>query len=666
MFRTSQREGFAFRPVRPAFAFSILGLLSSIPALADIPTRSLDPVFVTATRFSTDSDLVPIGATVVRADQIREAGINNVSEAVRKLGGVYGRQNLSGTPDYELDLRGFGTNSSQNLVVMVDGIRLSENELTPAVLSSVPIESVERIEILRGGASVLYGEGATGGVINVITRNGRSSGIRGTVIAEIGNFRQRSLRGSAAQSWDDLTLDANVGLERTNGYRDNGGVRQKNFSGGAEWRSDAGRFGVRLEAARQDARLPGSLTFEQFQADPRQSTSPNDFGSIDTDRISFFAERRIGTVEIAAELSHRDRTSKALFDSNFGAFETRADTKATQFSPRIRHVSTGNGLHNTVIAGVDLAYWSRNTDSTFGSFPSSAAEASQRSQAAYLRNELRLDKVRLAAGVRREWFNKDFTDPLASPSFGATADYEKKHRLNAWELQASYAFTPAVEVFAKAGRSYRVANVDENGFTPVPDQPLDPQTSRDLEAGIGIGSDGRAVRVRLFQHRIRNEIFYNPLLLANANLDPTRRRGIEVEGNARLGQTLAVTATWQHLSASFTGGDNAGREVVLVPRNIASLRLNWQPTSSHTAHAGVHWVDSQRYGGDFDNACTARIPSFATLDARYAWRTGGWELAVAGANLADRDYFTNAFGACRTGIYPDPGRQLKVSARYDF
>jgi iron complex outermembrane recepter protein len=108
--------------------------------------------------------------------------------------------------------------------------------------------------------------------------------------------------------------------------------------------------------------------------------------------------------------------------------------------------------------------------------------------------------------------------------------------------------------------------------------------------------------------------------------------------------------------------------MTLVPKNTATLRLNWLPGNGQTADVGVQWVDSQRYAGDFTNACNTRIPSFATLDARYGIRVGAWEFAVTGTNLTDKDYFSQAFGTCQNtaGIYPDAGRAVKVSARMDF
>jgi iron complex outermembrane receptor protein len=126
-----------------------------------------------------------------------------------------------------------------------------------------------------------------------------------------------------------------------------------------------------------------------------------------------------------------------------------------------------------------------------------------------------------------------------------------------------------------------------------------------------------------------------------------------------------VTGHYQHVQATFTDGPNNGRDMVLVPKNVLTARLTWTPADGQTADVGAQWVDRQRYGGDFDNSCSAEMPSFTTFDARYARKFGHWELAVAGLNLGDKQYFSEAF-ACKGNIYPSNGRQMKVSARYDF
>jgi iron complex outermembrane receptor protein len=513
---------------------------------------------------------------------------------------------------------------------------------------------------------VLYGDGATGGVIHIITKRSSLNGVHGSVSAEVGQFNHREARASVMMGKDGFSLDANASKMQSDNYRDNNAVKQENFSGGVQWASKEGRAGIRVDVARQDSRFPGALSLAQFEANPRQASTPKDYASIDTNRYTAFIERNFGSWETAAELSHRERTTKAFYD--FGGFGSLAtyNSKQTQFSPRLRNVSANGGITNEFVTGLDFAYWHRVTDSSY-----SLADATQRSKAIYARDEVKWGKARLALGARHEIFDKDSVD--SAP--GTTATYSKRQSVNAWELQGSYAFTPLVTAFAKGGQSYRVANVDDNAATAVANEPLKPQISHDVEVGANFGNKAHKMRVRLFQHRLHNEIFYDPTSPspsgwpgANVNLDPTRRRGIEVEASTRLASAWMLSANFQHVQATFTDGPNVGHEMVLVPKNNATVRLSWLPASGHSASVGAQWADKQRYGADFDNTSTARIPSYVTFDARYAWKFNHWEFAVAGTNLANRKYFSNAYGdgVYYWGIYPDAGRQLKVSARYDF
>jgi iron complex outermembrane receptor protein len=647
--------------ISPLALVSVLSVCFSAPAAAqDMPS-----VLITGSRFASIPELAPIGATVITADEIRRAGVADVNQAIRKIGGVYGRQSLDGSQDFALDLRGFGVNSSQNVVIMLDGVRMSENEQVSATLSSIAIDSVERIEITRGGAGVLYGDGATGGVINIVTQRTRSKSAHGSVYTELGQFGRREARASVAKSWDGVTLDAALGAQRSDNYRANNEFRQRNFSGGAVWRSAATRVGVRLDSVRQDARFPGALTEAQFAADPRQTFHPNDFGSLDTDRVTAFAEGRVGSVDLAADLSHRERTARSTYD--FGGFPSAAEYtgKQTQFSPRVRQLGKFDGLLNEFVAGIDLIRWNRVTKADF-----SQADASQKSKALYVRDEIKFDgprNARLAAGARHETFDKESIDP--APFTNAT--YSTRQAQNAWELQGSFDALPKLNLFAKAGQSYRLANVDENSATPLANKPLVGQTSHDLEFGATLGDTQQQLTARLFRHKLNNEIFYDPTagaFGANVNLDPTRRQGVELEAMTRIGADWRLTAHLQHLQASFTEGPNAGKEMVLVPKNILSARLSWMPADGQSADIGAQWVDSQRYGS-LDNSCPTRpVPAFATLDGRYARKLGAWELAVSVSNLTDKHYFSNAFigFGCAQGVYPADGRQMKISARYDF
>ncbi|RFP09556.1 MULTISPECIES: TonB-dependent receptor [unclassified Duganella] len=654
----------AFQPRLLAAAVSLC-FTAAVPAAAQI-SEVLAPIVITGSRFDANAALTPIGAVVITAEDIQRAGANDVNSAIRKVGGVYGRQSLDGSPDFSLDLRGFGTNSSQNMVIVLDGVRLSENELSNAILSTIPIDTVDHIEITRGGASVLYGDGATGGVINIVTKRPEKNSRRGSVFVEGGQFRAGEARVSGFQAWDGFAADATLDTQRTDNYRDNNEFKHTHFSGGAQWFDNAGRAGFRYEGARQDMRLPGSLSEDDYKANPRKASTPDDYAKLDSDRLTAFGQRRIGAYDLAADLSYRKKTVESAYNFGGPPSVTTYDSKQTQFSPRVRRLGEIGGLLNEMVAGFDWTVWNR-TATTSAMY--SAADATQHSKALYVRDELRFDAAhegRVSAGVRREIFNKDFSDPLNG--FGSKA-YKVTQGLNAWELQASYVPVAHLTVYGKAGQSYRVANSDENALTPDYNKPLLSQQSHDLELGVSYGAAAQKITGRVFRHNLTNEIFFDPTIYANTNLAPTRREGFEIDAEQRINAAWNLTAHYQHVDAKFTEGVNNGKEMVLVPKNTLTARLSWTLASGHTADVGAQWVDSQRNGADFDNKCPAQIPSYTTLDARYARKLGQWEFAVSGLNLADKRYFSQAFSCdkgIQGGIYTADGRQLKLSARYEF
>lgn len=648
----------AIRPLALACALS----LSILGANAIAQEESPSTVVITGARFPSDASLQPIGATVITQDDIRRAGVTDVNSAIRKIGGVFGRQGLDGSRDFSLDLGGFGTNSAQNMVIFVDGVRLNENELANPVLSTIPIDTVDRIEITRGGSSVLYGEGATGGVIQIFTRGAKQQqGLHGTVFAEGGQFHDHDARATLSQTTGDISADLALMRQGSDNDRANSAFDQTSLSLGLQTRFEGGRAGIRVESARQDSRLPGSLTLAEFEANPRQTDTPKDFGTLDTDRITAFTEYRLGDVDLAADLSHRERNVRASYLSSSYPSITAYDGHQDQFSPRARWSTNVGGMLNELVGGVDLIRWIRKTTSDY-----SLADASQSSKALYLHDELRFDAAhdgRVALGARHEVFDKGYNDPLSGSAPENTSQGQ-----NAWDAQASIKPLALLEVYAKAGQSYRVANVDENSYRSGPGI-LKVQTSHDQELGASFGDDARKLTADVFRHDLRNEIFYDPTLNggfgANTNLDPTRREGFELAAEAKVAADWRASARFQHVNAQFTAGPNAGREMVLVPKNVLTARMAWQPAGNQSADMGAQWVDRQRYGSDFDNSCAAHMPGYVTFDARYALKLGRWELAASGLNLADRHYFSNAYG-CQSGIYPSDGRQMKLSARYSF
>ena len=162
-------------PMRLALSVAVLAAFA-LP----VHSQNEDAVVVTATRFAERLREAPIGVRIITAADIAASAATTLPELLSKFGGLHVRDN-SGSPDKQIDLRGFGITSDQNTLVLVDGVRINQNDISATRLSSIPLQAIERIEILPSGCAVPYGAGATGGTVHIITQGPESGERSGTV-----------------------------------------------------------------------------------------------------------------------------------------------------------------------------------------------------------------------------------------------------------------------------------------------------------------------------------------------------------------------------------------------------------------------------------------------------------------------------------------------------
>lgn len=627
------------------------------PALAQ---SQLPAVTVTATRFTETAETLPFGVSVVTAQDIRTSGASTVNEALMKLLGVVGRLDTSGGNNYGLDLRGFGSTAGSNQVVIVDGLRLNEADLTSAGLSSIPIDTVEKIEVLRGTGAVLYGEGATGGVIVITTKAG--SGAHrvnaGQLYVAGGSLGLRESRATATLASGGFSVDVAASDRNSDGHRDNFASATDALSVSAQWSNDRFRLGVRGGRDAFRSGSPGPLTAAQYATDPRQANSLTEYGAAQKSHAGIFAEAYLGAWQWVVDANQRSKDYDSLA---FGTpFAYAVDGYNT--SVRARHEGTLGSLPNVFVVGHDNTRWERTIVASM--FTPAGTQARARSSAWYVKNDITWPSsgTRLSLGYRNEGLDKS----------EAQSQSQLDQREHAWEIGLSQEISDSVTAYARTGRSFRLANVDEFSFTN-PAVALRAQTSRDTELGARWHAGPSALELRWYRSALRDEIGYDPAgtgpfgpFGANVNFDPTRRQGLELEASHALSAALDLRLNVALRQARFTAGPYQGNDVMLVPKRTVALRADWRPASGHALSGGVSWVSSQ--SPDFANQCT--IPGYATADLRYAYTWGQAELALGIANLTDRKYYTQAFGCTAAGIttsiYPEAGRTITASMLYRF
>ncbi|SHN26765.1 iron complex outermembrane recepter protein [Rhizobacter sp. OV335] len=620
-------------------------------------SRVFAPVIVTATRFPEDASKLPFGVSVITSADIREAGVTTVNEAIMKLLGVPGRLDFYGGGDYSLDLRNFGTTSDNNQAVIVDGIKISEADLGGTRLAGIPIDSVERIEVIRGSGAVLYGEGATGGVIVITTKAGaglqRKSGAQ--VYAAMGSHALLDTRASGTVVAGKFSLDVAGNHRETDNHRDNFRSEIEGASATAQWQvADGIRVGARTGWDQLDSGLPGSLTAAQYADNPRQTNTPNDRGRIRNRNQGLFGSAVLGDWQLGLDAGWRD---KHLESTSSGVSTYGYDINAKNYALRARNEMALAGGRNALSFGIDHADWTRDVPGAFG------GRADQTSRALYAKDDYSFASgTRVSVGGRSEHIEKTNTSTTAGID----------DTMHAWELGLLQPLSTSTSVYARFGHSYRLANADEFSFT-TPDVPMRPQTSRDTEIGLRWQAGGTRTEVRAYRSKLTDEIGYNPNADgpyglgtgANVNLDPTRRQGIEAELSQALGSTANVRVVAARRQARFTAGENDGKDVPLTAKTTLALRGDWSFAAGHRVDAGVNYVSSQT--PDFANACT--MPAHTTLDLRYAYQWQMLEFALGVTNVTDKQYYTLAFrcvGGQTSSIYPEDGRAFTGSVRIQF
>ena len=258
-------------------------LLCSAPAIAAAQqtapaTPELDTITVTAQRVPTDGRTLPVSISVITAEDIAASSARTMQDLLSTQAGINLINTSSSSDNAIVDLRGFGITGASNTLILIDGVKQNTNDLSAPSLGVVPLDQVERVEIVRGSGSVQYGGGTTGGVINIITKSDFSKEpVTARATATFGSYGLRQYDAAVAMNNEKVGVDAYMQSLHSDGYRDHSGERREGGGGGITLRHSDGSIRLYGRTTTQKLELPGprlispSTGVNEFQDDPRGS-----------------------------------------------------------------------------------------------------------------------------------------------------------------------------------------------------------------------------------------------------------------------------------------------------------------------------------------------------------------------------------------------------------
>ena len=625
---------------------------------------TLEEVVVTATRQEEKISSVPANVTVITENDIKNSTANDIPDLLRTQVGIHVNDITGNKRSFTVDLRGFGETASLNTLVLVDGRRINQADLSGTDWSLIPLDRVKKIEIVRGGrGSVLYGDNSGEGVINIITKEGEAF----KTGAAIQGGSYDTFKGSAFVSGTQskLSYALSGSYLTSDGYRDNSDTEAKDL--GLDlgyYQNDNVKWNLSSGFHKDSTGLPGAIKASDFAAGSSRTDSlhPDDFADVEDYYFKggpeiFF----LSNSEFKLDLSFRKRNSLSFSSFSGGSFTLDTNIKTITVSPQIVYREKVFGLDNSLIVGFDFENNDEDIVQYFGSAETFKLE--KENYGYYIHDEIKpMENISVSGGYRYD--RADFKFKPSTPE-NKTVDE------NLFTAGVNYKFFTQSSVYFSYSRSFRYPVLDEffDSYGKTINTSLVPQTSDDYELGTRIYfTKSFYANLNFFRIDTKDEIFFNPSLWTNENLNgKTRRDGFEISLTKNF-TIVSINGNYKYTDATIMGGEFDGNKVPNVPRHLVSFNTLFPLKYGISFGLNGTYVGKRPFVSDFSNAFDDQEDYFVlNTKVRYKWKKLTTFIDINNIlNEKYSEYGVLSLSSAEKAFYPSPEINFLIGVSAEF
>jgi iron complex outermembrane receptor protein len=638
---------------------SLIAFAFSTPTFAT-ENINLDDVIVKANRFEHKDTETTYASEIHNTKQIEASGAATLYDYLTQqssvnLGSYFGNK---AAPLF--NIRGYGAdNGNQNVVITLDGQRLNSIDGIPQLLGAIPLSNIERIEISKGSGSVIYGDGATAGVIQIYTKN--KTGV--SISTSFGNFGQQNHYVNAGISEQYFDLSVNLAHDSNDGFSQDDKTGHKDeFTGNTQNMklkvkpTDSLRLIASATNSHNDIRYPNYLKQAQFNSDPRQNGRP----------ATAYTHQGLDTDQWKVGLEY-DITSKIKVT----ATHYRED-KVSEYSSKTDYVNKSNELtisyNDEILSAIaGLQSFDGNRDGGFDI-------TSKDSHATFVNTEYRpiwlTDALTLSAGVRNEKVKYRY-----APSSGASLN--DAISLNAWDIGANYRFTPEFSIFANYNKAYLAPNIDsffgyDASYNTVFNGYIKPQKSKTLNIGLNHVVTRNRLKATFFYANLDNEIYLDKSLgnYTNTNLDQSHKYGLELQDYFKITDNLNTSVIYNYTQAIIdkeireNGDIINNKDLPSAPKHTIVANLNYNFMGNASVNLNQTWRSKAYASEDFLNNASQRQEHYESTNIALNYQYKNMLFFTSVNNLFEHE---NSIQITNDAIYPvDFVRTWRVGMKADF
>ncbi|BEV09208.1 TonB-dependent receptor [Methylophilus sp. DW102] len=637
--------------------YSVMATLFASPVFAE--DLELDSVSVKSSGFERKESQTTYASEIHTAKQIAASGASTLFDYLAQQSSLNISSNFGSKATPSINLRGYGSeNGYQNVVITVDGQRLNNIDMSPQLLVGIPLANIERIEISKGSGSVLYGDGATAGAIQIYTksRNGAS------VMTSAGNYGQRNHAISAGFSSEHIDLSASASHDSHDGFsaKDRTGHRDA-------YDSNTQQVKLRIKPTEQlavyaqgsstknDLRYPNPMSKAQFEDNPSQNGRPATsytHQELNSDQWQIGLDYQINT-DSSIEITHFREDKASIYPSYRPHYDyegTKATYKYTNDQWSV--ISGFQDFNGAIKTSSDLT-----KKNNHGLFISSEFKPQS------------IKDLRLSAGLRKEQVSYTYT-----PNGGDSLN--RSIQLSAWDLGANYQLMPSLSLFSNYNYAFEAPDINrffgyDASFNVVFNGFIKPQKVRTLNIGLNHTTTNNHLKLSAFRANLDNEIYYDPSVLGiNTNLDKSHKLGFELQDIYHLSNELNVGLIYTYTKAIIdrelqeSGTLIKDKNLPGAPRQSLVANINWKIFTNTNLNLNHVWRSQAYVYNDFLNNATQRQSRYESTNLSLNVKVQQYTVFAAVNNLFEHQ---NNIQTAVDSLYPiDFVRTWRVGLKADF
>ena len=630
--------------------------------------QRLDDSVITTENFETSVRDTPRNITVITKEEIQKKGANDILDVVRDVPGLTARKYNDG--EVRFDIRGQNSMyANRNVVVTVDGVPI--NRINGGYSTSqIPVDSIERIEVVPGGGGVLYGNGTLGGVVNIITKSPQNQKNYGSVGTKLGS---NNLLENTVDYGTKITenLLAEVGFTDLNsdGWRDDEKDDRQNARVRTMYLLDKGDLEFKYNYSKKDYKY--GTTIPYYMTDDR--TQVNSWSQGKTEEDDFYLKYRQEIGEDLEFLVYGNYYQKDYdsYDKNKGSYYRRDEEERYYTKTQIKY---SYGRENYLILGGDF---SDSSQLDVRSYKESKREA----YGGFILNKFKWGDFQFTQGYRRDYSDYDYWysgSTMIPEDKRGTHDTESFTN-DAWELSLSYSYSDTGSVYTTYSRNFRTPTASEIGFWIGP---VEPQVDDTIEVGIKDFIGNTYISASTFYKRSKDQIHMaipdDPnywQYSANFGIGDVERYGAELFLEHYIGR-LTLRSSLTYIEHEIISGKYEGNKVPSVPNVTGSLGASYLLAQGLNVNADAVYHGKMYDLDDLENERGENVDDYIVVDLSTTYQMeNGVTITGRINNVFDEGYdryvgawedFSQASQPIVRQHYPAPGRTYTLGVKYSF